>query len=190
MPDSIAAAKAELRRRARSRRRDLRESAPTAGEGIAANFLTIPIAAPAAIAAYAPIGSEADPTILVERLRQGGHALALPRIWSEGEALRFHLWPLGADLLKGRFGLLEPAPDWPEIVPDVLLVPLLAFDAAGHRLGYGGGYYDRTLRELRRRGSVLAAGVGFAGQEENELPADENDERLDWIVTEKSARKF
>ena len=190
MPNPIAAAKEELRHRARSKRQLLSETSPSADTAFAKNFVAVPVAAGACVAAYAPIRSEADPTILVAALRERGHAIALPRVHAEGEHLRFHLWPTGAPLTKGRFGLLEPAPDWPESVPDVVLVPLLAFDAAGRRLGYGGGYYDRTLRELRRKGSVLAVGVGFAGQEEDKLPADETDERLDWILTEISARKI
>ena len=84
---------------------------------------------------------------------------------------------------------MEAAPNWPLVLPDILLVPLLGFDKQGYRLGYGGGFYDRTLRSLRQRESVLAVGIAYAGQEMT-LPHDENDERLDWIVTEKYARKF
>ena len=81
---------------------------------------------------------------------------------------------------------MEAAADWPSIIPDVLLIPLLGFDKNGYRLGYGGGFYDRSLHSLRMRASVLAVGIAFAGQE-MVLPHDERDERLDWIVTEKNS---
>ena len=92
--------------------------------------------------------------------------------------------------MPGVFGLSQPAPDWPEAIPDVLIVPLLAFDAQGNRLGYGAGFYDRTLEALRMQRKVLAVGYAFAGQEMAEVPHHEGDERLDWIVTENGGRRF
>ena len=85
--------------------------------------------------------------------------------------------------------MMEAPPGWPLVVPTVLLIPLLGFDKEGYRLGYGGGFYDRTLRSLRAHMSVLAIGIAFSGQE-MVLPHDEYDERLDWIVTEKTAQNF
>jgi 5-formyltetrahydrofolate cyclo-ligase len=92
--------------------------------------------------------------------------------------------------VKGAYGLLEAAPDWPLAQPDIVLVPLLAFDADGFRLGYGGGYYDRSLLALRQTGKVTAVGLAYDGQRIAHIPSDATDEKLDWVVTEKSARKF
>jgi 5-formyltetrahydrofolate cyclo-ligase len=104
--------------------------------------------------------------------------------------LDFHRYDVGQTLVPGGFGLSEPARDWPQVEPDVLVVPLLAFDARGYRIGYGAGFYDRTLAKLRAARNVLAVGFAFAGQEFETVPHDENDQRLDWIVTEIGARKF
>ena len=132
---------------------------------------------------------EADPTALMKRLSEAGSSLALVRTAGKAQPLHVHLWQ-GADApVKGAFGIMEAASDWPSVTPDILLVPLLGFDKHGYRLGYGGGFYDRTLQSLRMRATVLAVGIAYAGQEMI-LPHDENDERLDWIVTEKYARKF
>ena len=108
----------------------------------------------------------------------------------KGEKLAFHLYEPGATLVPGVFGLSQPGKDWPEAVPDVLVVPLLAFDARGMRLGYGGGFYDRTLADLRATRNILAVGFAFAGQEVQDVPHRESDEPLDWVVTETGARRF
>jgi len=87
----------------------------------------------------------------------------------------------------GPFGIQEPTAAAPVLRPDLLLVPLLAFDRSGHRLGYGGGFYDRTLRALRADGAVLAVGIAYAGQEVDAVPVAEYDQPLNWIVTEREA---
>ena len=89
----------------------------------------------------------------------------------------------------GRTGNFSRCPS-PEIVPDVLIVPLLAFDSEGYRLGYGGGFYDRTLHKLRGNGTALAVGVGYAAQHVARVPRDEYDQPLDWIITEKGAHSY
>lgn len=114
----------------------------------------------------------------------------LPRVVGKGKALAFHLYEAGAALVPGPFNLSQPAKEWPERDPDVLIVPLLAFDADGNRLGYGAGFYDRTLKGLRARKKVLAVGFALSKLERDEVPHHEGDEKLDWIVTEKIARKF
>jgi 5-formyltetrahydrofolate cyclo-ligase len=90
-------------------------------------------------------------------------------------------------LVDGPFGTREPPAGTPELPPEVLILPLVAFDRRGYRLGYGGGYYDRTLAVLRRQGRALAVGVGFAAQEVVAVPCGRHDQRLDWIVTEREA---
>ena len=183
--------KPAVRRVAAALRPALRAAAPEAGLAIARHFLaSIPIGPHSTCAGYIATRDEADPAPVMDELRQRGHTIALPRVAGPASALRFHIWQAGAVPVIGSYKLTEPAADWPEIVPDLLIVPLLAFDARGYRLGYGGGYYDRSLQELRRERSVLAVGIAYSGQEMPALPADARDEKLDWIVTETGARRF
>jgi 5-formyltetrahydrofolate cyclo-ligase len=188
---NLAQQKQELRNEARAARAGLKIAAPNAAHAIAKNFLTsIPLQSNAIVAAYIAARDELDPRELVSALRMRGVAIALPRVAAKNAPLAFHLWRDGASPVKGAYELFEAAPDWPKATPDVVLVPLLAFDAGGHRLGYGGGYYDRSLRALRETGSMLALGLAYDGQEVAHIPRDATDERLDWLVTEKGTRKF
>ncbi len=119
------------------------------------------------------------------RLRAGGHALALPRMQGREEPLAFHAWQPGDPLICGRFRVMEPAPDRPAVLPGVILVPLVAFDRSGRRLGHGKGYYDRTIAFLRQQNDrLLAIGLAFACQEAAEVPAGPADQHLDAVVTE------
>jgi 5-formyltetrahydrofolate cyclo-ligase len=186
----IAAAKQALRTEALARRAALIDRAQLS-QKIAARFLeTIPIREHATVSAFVAIGEEADPAPLIEALRAKGHAIALPRVVGKGKPLKFHLWAHGTKLVPGPFGLSQPAADWPEAIPRVLAVPLLAFDGEGNRLGYGAGFYDRTLLELRGAHTVVAAGYAFAAQEVALVPHHEGDQKLDWIVTDAHSRKF
>lgn len=142
------------------------------------------------VAGYWPVRDEMDVRGLLRDLADGGAQVALPAVSGDARPLVFRRWRPGDVLAGGAYGLHEPQPDRPAVVPHVLIVPLLAFDRAGYRLGMGRGYYDRTLRVLRAGGPILAVGVGFAAQEVPELPHDGFDERLDWIVTEREARRF
>ena len=132
---------------------------------------------------YRRIRTELDPEPLMLALLDAGCRLCVPVIEGRGLPLRFRAWSPGARMQPGPFGAPVPAEgDWLE--PDLLIVPLLAFDRAGRRLGYGGGFYDRTLARLRAGGTVRAIGLGYAAQEVDEVPADETDQLLDAIVTE------
>jgi 5-formyltetrahydrofolate cyclo-ligase len=104
--------------------------------------------------------------------------------------LEFRVWAPGGALENGVFGTRHPPLDSQSVTPDMLLVPMLAFDDTGHRLGYGGGYYDATLQSLRSTGSIVAVGCAFAAQRVASLPVESNDQRLDWLVTEQDARRF
>jgi 5-formyltetrahydrofolate cyclo-ligase len=189
---SIADRKTALRGHAMARRAGLFAAMPDAPLRMAENFLAaIALAPSAVVSAYWPMGDEADPRPLMEALRARGHGVALPRIAGKKHTpLAFHMHARDAALLPGAFGLSQPGTDWPAAIPAVLVVPLLAFDAHGHRLGYGGGFYDATLADLRTSHDIAAVGLAFAGQEVAALPYDAFDQRLDWIVTEKTARKF
>ena len=122
-----------------------------------------------------------------------GHAhpgvVGVPVIMGKGLALRFREWSPGAAMVDGPFGALVPQ-DGAWVVPEVLIVPLVAFDARGYRLGYGGGFYDRTLEGLRAQGLVWAVGFAFSGQEPPEVPIEVTDQRLDVLVTENGVVRF
>jgi 5-formyltetrahydrofolate cyclo-ligase len=188
---TIASSKQEIRARALDRRAALIDTVPELSRWLAERFLaSIPLRSGAVVSAYFAIGDEADPTPLLNLLREKGHEIVLPRVTGRGRPLDFHIWDMSAALVPGGFGLSEPSVEWRKIDPDILIVPLLAFDALGYRIGYGAGFYDRTLAKLRASRDVMAVGFAFAEQEFADLPHDDNDERLDWIVTQHGARRF
>lgn len=137
---------------------------------------------------YMPMRSEIDPRPAMVRAVLRGPVL-LP-VTQKGRPLLFRHWQPGTAMLRDGYGVEYPDDTQEPGVPEVLVVPLLAFDATGHRLGYGGGYYDRTLAGLRAEGSVTAIGFAFAAQEVEALPANATDERLDGVVTEREVRWF
>ncbi len=145
--------------------------------------MTLP--AGAVVAGFWPLAGEIDIRPLLQALDARGHPIGLPVTGRRGEPLIFRLWHPGAPLLPGRFGTRHP--DGPEIAPDLLLMPLLAFDAAGHRLGYGGGFYDRTVALLPR---ALRIGCAFARQELDSVPTGPYDQTLHAIATETGLRHF
>ncbi len=133
------------------------------------------------------MGSEIDPRPLMERLHALGHPLCLPVVIGKGRPLVFRAWSPGEALEPAGFGTRAPAADRPRLTPRVVLTPMLAFDRRGYRLGYGGGFYDRTLHALRAEHRLLAVGLGYGAQELPVVPHDDKDQRLDWIVTETEA---
>lgn len=137
----------------------------------------------AVVAGYYPINSEIDVRPALHAIERSGYALALPRVVAAENPLVFHQWAMDDPLVKGPYQVQEPANDAPVVEPDVVLVPLLAYDREGFRLGYGGGYYDRTLDGLRRRKGIYAIGVAYEQQLVNAVPRDQYDQRLDMIVT-------
>jgi 5-formyltetrahydrofolate cyclo-ligase len=141
------------------------------------------------ISAFAPMASELRMWPLLRRLAGEGHALALPVVQGNGRALLFRAWKPGDAMATGVWGIAEPMADKAPLVPDVVITPLLAFDACGWRLGYGGGFYDRTLRELRRRKAPIAVGVAYEQQAVDAVPHLDYDERLEWVLTPSGAIK-
>ncbi|WP_372396990.1 5-formyltetrahydrofolate cyclo-ligase [Azospirillum sp. HJ39] len=139
---------------------------------------------------YWPLGSELDARPALLHLGHLGYPVSLPVSGPRGTALAFRDWDPGGPMTVGRYGIHEPPEGRALLRPSLLLVPLLAFDRGGHRLGYGAGYYDRTLDGLRDEGAVLAVGVAFAAQEVPAVPVDGHDERLDWIVTERETLRI
>jgi 5-formyltetrahydrofolate cyclo-ligase len=140
----------------------------------------------AVVASYISIHDELDTRPLLTALEERGFRPAAPCIVERDRPLVFRAHDVFGGLVPGKFGSIpEPPVSAPELEPDLLLVPLLAFNRSGHRLGYGRGYYDRTLESLRKRRVIVAVGLAFAAQEMLSLPVSDNDQRLDWIVTEK-----
>jgi 5-formyltetrahydrofolate cyclo-ligase len=186
-PD-IAAEKADLRRNAIARRDALpAEERKAAAEAIAARAFPLPVAPGAIVSGFMPMRSEINPLPLMQKLTGAGARLALPRIVGRGHPLSMRAWAFGAPLERGQWGIREPGADAPEVDPDILLVPLLAFDRAGYRLGFGAGYYDMTITALRGRKTIVAAGIAFAAQEVPAVPRTERDARLDLVLTEREA---
>lgn len=185
-PGDLAETKRLLRREAETARF---VAAAAAGEGAGArlaNHLATAVApAPGAVvSAYWPMRDEIDPLPALRHFAELGHPTCLPVVAGKARPLVFRAWTPGRPLVPAPFGTSVPPPEAPVLEPDLLLVPLLAFDRAGYRLGYGGGFYDRSLAALRARKAVLAVGVAFAGQERPVVPHDALDQRLDLVVTE------
>ncbi|GGX70419.1 5-formyltetrahydrofolate cyclo-ligase [Litorimonas cladophorae] len=139
------------------------------------------------VAGFAPINDEIDIWPLLHHLHGAGRQIVLPVITAPATPLRFRLWTPDCEMATDRYGVQFPAKG-PFLTPQLILVPLLAFTADGRRLGYGGGYYDRTLAALRSQSDVFACGVAYAGQEVPELPTDAHDARLDAVLTETDFR--
>lgn len=150
----------------------------------AADALALDVEPGTIVAAYWPMGDEIDPRPLMRRLEQVGCRLALPVVAARGQPLEFRAFAFGDTLEPGLHGTVHPVLTSQPLVPQLILVPLLAFDRQCFRLGYGGGYYDRTLESLRQRAQVRTIGLGFAAQEVAVIPRDGHDQRLDAIVTE------
>ena len=142
------------------------------------------------VSGYSPLKSEISPLPLMRRCADAGAALALPVVVGRGKALIMRAWSFGAPLGSGVWGIREPTADAAEVFPDILLVPLLAFDRTGHRIGYGAGYYDMTIAALRTRKPVVTIGIGFAAQEIAAVPATPRDARLDLVLTERDVIDF
>ncbi len=187
------ALKANLRREAAARRKQAHAAHPQAGLALMQHFKNaIEVPAGAVISGFWPMGDEIDVRPLLAQLHASGHPIALPVVVKKGLPLIFRSWHPGLTLVSGGFGTEMPPPSATELEPEILIVPLLAFDSEGYRLGYGGGFYDRTLDKLRNGGGgdPLAVGVAFSAQHVGRVPRDDFDQPLDWIVTEKAAQHF
>ena len=178
----------EIKAQARKECFSARARAFAAGQGQAAEILTDYLAAyrGKTLSGYMAMRTEVDPTAAMAA-HQG--AVGVPVIVAAGQPLRFREWTPGCALVEGAFKAMIPAEGaWVE--PDVVIVPLVGFDARGYRLGYGGGFYDRTLAMLREKRPTIAVGFAFAAQELAEVPIDAYDQKLDAIVTEQGLRLF
>jgi 5-formyltetrahydrofolate cyclo-ligase len=184
---------AELKRLARSKAekdRDAvhRRAGAEAGAALAARGLPAGLQ-PGIISGFHPYRSEISVLELFGRLVVEGWITALPVVVAKNQPLIFRRWAPGEALLSGKWDIQIPAGTADEVLPDVLLVPMLAFDSRGFRLGYGGGFYDRTLAKLRLAKKIVAIGVAYAAQETDDVPHDGHDQPMDWIMTEEKTFK-
>jgi 5-formyltetrahydrofolate cyclo-ligase len=173
----------------------LRDALPAAerqaaAETIAARPFPVAVKPGVIVSGFMPMKTEINPVPLLRKLSDAGAQLALPAIAGRGKALIMRAWSFDAPLKSGQWGIREPMPEAPEVAPDIVIVPLAAFDRAGHRIGYGAGYYDMTINALRAKKKVIAIGIAFAAQEISRVPATERDARLDLVLTEREAIDF
>ncbi|MBS0243768.1 MAG: 5-formyltetrahydrofolate cyclo-ligase [Proteobacteria bacterium] len=178
-------AKKKLRDEAKARRALLSPAERQAGAArvaeIGLDFAGVK--APAIVSGFLAIGEEINPAPLMKRLQGQGFGLALPVMLGRGKALEFRSWAPGDPLQTVMWGIREPFATAQTVEPEVLLVPLLAFDRRGYRLGYGGGFYDRSIAGLRARKPILTIGLAFSSQEVDAVPHLDYDEKLDWVLT-------
>jgi 5-formyltetrahydrofolate cyclo-ligase len=137
------------------------------------------------VSAFHPYQSEIDARPLLGKLAGEGWTTALPVVIKLGQPLEFRRWLPGEPTIAGKWGILRPTDEAPIVEPDVLLVPLLAFDRKGYRLGYGGGFYDRSIAGLASQKPIISIGLAYAAQEIDLVPHDDLDQRLDFVMTER-----
>jgi len=175
--------KHELRSAARARRKALAGTDPTAAQRAADHIDALPQGV--VVALYRAMGSELDTGALAVALEAAGRRLCLPVVLERDAPMVFRAWSPGEPLELDAAGCPAPLPLAELVEPDLIITPLLAFDASGGRLGQGGGFYDRALQALRARKPVFVLGLAYSGQQAENLPQEPHDHRLDAIVTEK-----
>jgi 5-formyltetrahydrofolate cyclo-ligase len=188
-PVALAAEKQALRRRIEALRlvadqKDGPDAARAIMHHLLARLAEVGIHPGTIVSGYWPMSTEIDVRPLLARLEQHQVICALPVVMARNEPLIFRRWHSCDALEGGVFETMHPLPGVPEVRPDVIIAPMLAADRAGYRLGYGGGYYDRTLSALRRQGPLTVIGVGYAVQLVERVPRGERDQKVDWILTD------
>ncbi|SDT41858.1 5-formyltetrahydrofolate cyclo-ligase [Bradyrhizobium canariense] len=177
--------KADLRAAALAARDALSDQQrAAAAQSVAERGMPFEIVRDMIVSGYSPIRSEIDPTPLMLKVAAQGARLALPAVTARGQSLTFRAWSPNDRMQLGSLGILEPSPAAAEVIPDVMLVPLAAFDRLGHRIGYGAGHYDYTFAHLRKVKAVIGIGLAFAAQEIEAVPALSHDVALDYVLTE------
>lgn len=190
MDETIEQAKAAMRQAAHKRRGQFHHALRAEAAAVAVRhfFDAIDISPDEIVACYWPIRDELDCRGVITRLMDAGQKVCLPVVLGDEQPLEMRLWQEGAPLYPAGFGTMAPEDGSPVVAPDLVLVPLLGFDRKGTRLGYGGGYYDRTLSVLEKRPRLI--GFAYAQQELDEIPREAHDVPLDAIVTEHGVRMF
>ncbi|HEY6382594.1 MAG TPA: 5-formyltetrahydrofolate cyclo-ligase [Pseudolabrys sp.] len=181
--------------RVRQETLELRDALPpairaAAAQSIAARPFPIRIEPGVVVSGFSPMKSEINPVPLMRNLADNGARLALPVIAGRGKPLIMRAWNFGDPLVSGQWGIREPTGEASEVAPDIMIVPLAAFDRTGHRIGYGAGYFDMTINALRGKKPVTAIGIAFAVQEIPSVPTTDRDARLDLVLTEREIIDF
>ena len=185
---SLSEQKATLRREALARRDAIPAvERQAAADAIAARPFPLALKPGVVVSGFMPLKSEINPLPLMRKLAAAGAQLALPVVAGRGKPLIMRAYAFGEKLAAGVWGIREPKPEAPEVEPDILIVPLAAFDRLGNRIGYGAGYYDMTINRLRGLKAVVAVGIAYAAQEVAAVPVTPRDERLDLVLTEREA---
>jgi len=162
----------------------------TAVEAVSQRQFPVVVAPNTIVSGYSPMKSEFNPVPLMRRLADAGARLALPVTPKRGNPLIMRAWAFGDELASGVWGIREPKAEAPEVFPDIMLVPLAAFDRVGHRIGYGAGYYDMTIARIRALKPVTTIGLAFAVQGISKVPATTFDQQLDLVLTETETIDF
>jgi 5-formyltetrahydrofolate cyclo-ligase len=185
-PDPIIERKAQLRAAALARR-DAMEPAARADAvtAVLAHPFPVTVETGQVVSGFSPIRSEINPLPLMRRCAEQGAILALPAIAGRGRPLAMRVWEKDVPLVRGQWGIREPRAEAPEVIPDIMIVPLATFDRRGHRIGYGAGYYDMTIAAARARKPAVAIGLAFAIQESEDVPVLSHDQPLDFVLTER-----
>ena len=188
---SIDELKADIRKTAFARRDAMPAAArQAAAETIARRPFPVRIAPGVVVSGFSPIRTEINPLPLLRKLADAGARLALPVVAGKGRPLIMRAYAFGQELKAGVWGIREPKDDAPQVDPDILVVPLAAFDRRGNRIGHGAGYYDMTINRLRSIKSVTAVGIAYALLEVAEVPVTPRDARLDLVLTENEVIDF
>jgi 5-formyltetrahydrofolate cyclo-ligase len=190
-PATVDGSKEQLRAQALAKRDALPAAErQAAAETIAAREFPVVVGPGMIVSGFMPLKSEINPLPLLRKLADAGAQLALPAIAGRGKPLMMRAYAFGDEFARGQWGIREPKPESTELFPDLLIVPLAAFDRHGHRIGYGAGYYDMTINALRARKPTIAIGIALAAQEIPRVPATERDARLDLVLTEREVIDF
>jgi 5-formyltetrahydrofolate cyclo-ligase len=189
--DLVSEFKATIRRDATTRRNAMpADERAQAAETIAARPFPVLVAPGMLVSGFMPLKTEINPLPLMRKLAGAGARLALPVIDGRGKPLIMRAFAFGDALNSGQWGIKEPKPEAAEVAPDILLVPMLAFDRDGNRIGYGAGYYDMTIARFRAVKPVVAVGIAYAAQEIEQVPVTQRDARLDLVLTERGVIDF
>lgn len=189
---ALSAAKAQIRKAVLARRATIDPAvAGPRAEAVAQRIMGLLSRFPVgAISAFRSFGDEIGTAPLLMALDAAGYRIGLPIVIGKGKPLVFRQWRPGDVMGSGPYGIEQPLPAAPEIEPGILIVPMAAFDASGYRVGYGGGFYDRSLAGLRARKPVIAIGLAYDEQEVEAVPRDAYDARLDHLVTPTRTMSF
>lgn len=178
-----------MRKLAKQKRAGFHKDLPDASFDIVSNF-PVPFGENTIVASYIAVQNEIDPTPIMKELSDKGVTLCLPRINKITNSLNFHEYNFGDELIQGSFGIFEPSSTAKLVYPNIMLVPLLAFDNNGFRLGYGGGYYDRAIKAAKSKCELITIGLAYSGQKVETIPVEPHDQALDFVITDKICYDF